>query len=104
MIRLKDRKYGLDFVLLSFGIRQFEYNGLNVYYEQIESSSNGLEWHVEVDVPDMIMGDEQWYSLKEAHIRCSIETYSEIYNDNDNYLKTVQKIILAGLRKSGLIN
>jgi len=92
------------FVLLAFKIRHFTYNGTDIYYTRKETKQ-GYEWHVEVDVFDMKpCEDEAWYKLQTVIIDCTFDEYLRIENNLQiDWLDVQKRIILAGLRKSGLI-
>ena len=92
------------FTILKFGIQHFTYNDTDIYYTR-EETENGYEWHVEIDVFDMKpCEDEAWYRLQTVMIDCTLDEYLRIESKlNTDWLTVQKRIILAGLRKSGII-
>ena len=91
-----ERRPDIKFVLLSFDIRHTVYNGINIYYTD-KPCRDGFEWHVEVEVPDMTVYDEQWYGLRQIYIHISMDEYVKIGSYHTD------EIIIAGLKKAGLL-
>lgn len=88
----------LHYILTCFGIQHFTHDGHNIYWKTMDTYGDSFIWDVNFEDAWMSKDHNVCYKLINIKVRCKIEDYAKISSGN-----ATEKIIVAGLKKEGLL-